>query len=78
MSMPFFSLYAKYQTEILNKQVERAKKIIANPSSYKKTSINDVKRFIKNIAYDEDGTVIDNSKLLFDEELLAKEKEFIG
>ena len=71
-------LYAKYQNEILNKQVERAKKIIANPNSYKKASINDAKRFIKNISYDEDGTIINNSKLLFDEELLAKEKEFIG
>lgn len=71
-------LYAKYQTEILNKQVERAKKIIANPNSYKKGSMNDVKRFIKNLSFDSNGEIITNSKLLFDEELLAKEKQFIG
>lgn len=70
--------YAAYQQEILDKQIERAKKIIAHPASYKKSSINDVKRFIKNISFTKDGEIAECNKLSFDEEIYKKEQQFIG
>ncbi len=61
--------YAEYQRNIREKQVSRVKAIIANPSKYNKSSSNDVKRFIKNIAFDKDGEIC-KSNLYFDESIL--------
>lgn len=69
--------YAEYQRNIREKQVSRAKAIIANPSRYNKGSANDVKRFIKNIAFDKDGEIC-KSNLYFDESILKEEEKYDG
>ena len=46
----FSPKYAKYQKEIRDAQIDRAKKLIAHPSKFDKYSSQDCKRFIKNIA----------------------------
>ena len=69
--------YATYQKQIREKQIARAKAIIANPSRYNKGNVNDVKRFIKNIAFDKNGEIC-KSNLLFDEELVNEEAKYDG
>ena len=69
--------YAAYQRSIREKQIARAKAIIANPSRYNKGNVNDVKRFIKNIAFDKNGEIC-KSNLLFDEELVNEEAKYDG
>ena len=69
--------YATYQKQIREKQIARAKAIIANPSRYSKGNVNDVKRFIKNIAFDKNGEIC-KSNLLFDEELVNEEAKYDG
>lgn len=69
--------YAAYQRNIREKQIARAKAIIANPSRYNKGSANDVKRFIKNIAFDKNGEIC-KTNLFFDEDLLKEEEKYDG
>lgn len=69
--------YAAYQKSIRTKQIERAMEIIANPSRYNKGNANDVKRFIKNIAFDKNGEICE-SNLLFDEALVREEEKYDG
>lgn len=69
--------YALYQKSIREKQVSRAKAIIASPGKYNKGSANDVKRFIKNIAFDKDGQIC-KSNLIFDENLVNEEAKYDG
>lgn len=69
--------YAVYQRSVREKQISRAKAIIANPSRYNKGSANDVKRFIKNIAFDKNGEICE-SNLLFDEDLVKQEAKYDG
>lgn len=69
--------YAIYEKKIRNEQIERAKKLIANPSKFNKVNSNDCRRFVKGISFNENGEII-NSKLSFDEELANKEAEFDG
>ena len=69
--------YAAYQRQIREKQITRAKAIIANPSRYNKGNANDVKRFIKNIAFDKNGEIC-KSNLLFDEDLVNEEAKYDG
>ena len=69
--------YAAYQRNTREKQIARAKAIIANPSRYNKGSANDVKRFIKNIAFDKNGEIC-KTNLFFDEDLLKEEEKYDG
>lgn len=69
--------YASYQRGVREKQIARAKAIIANPSRYNKGNANDVKRFIKNIAFDKNGEIC-KANLLFDESLVKEEEKYDG
>ena len=69
--------YAMYEKNIRNEQIARAKKLIANPSKFNKVNSNDCRRFVKGIAFDENGEII-STKLTFDEELANKEAEYDG
>lgn len=51
-------VYARYQRQIRERQVERAVKIIASPSRYDRFSSTDCKRFIENIRYDKNGEIV--------------------
>lgn len=69
--------YALYEKKIRSEQIERAKKLIANPSKFNKVNSNDCRRFVKGISFNEDGEII-NTKLSFDEELANKEAQYDG
>lgn len=70
--------YASYQREIREKQIARAKALIANPSKFNKINSQDCKRFIKNISYDNNGEVITKHTLSYDESIAKEEERYDG
>ncbi len=70
--------YKIYQQRIRKEQFERAKKLIESKTKFHKTNANDCKRFIKNVAYDKEGQVVDETVLILDEELYKEESKFDG
>ena len=70
-------LYAAYQISIREKQIERAMKLIKNPSLFNKSSSTDFKRFIKNIHFNKDGEVIKNN-IYLDKDLINQESQYDG
>lgn len=74
----FSKKYKMYQQRIRLEQFERAKKLIESKSKFNKTNINDCKRFIKNMSFDKNGELIDNTVLELDIELFNKESKFDG
>jgi len=74
----FSQEYADYQKNIREQQIKRAKEIINNPTRFNKVNAQDCKRFIKNISFDEEGQVIDKSKLIYDESIALEEEKYDG
>ncbi len=74
----FSKKYKIYQQRIRLEQFERAKKLIESKSKFHKTNVNDCKRFIKNMSFDKDGELIDNTILELDIDLFNKESKFDG
>lgn len=70
-------VYARYQKQIRDNQVERAQKIIASPSKYDKFTSTDCKRFIENIRYDKNGEIIAN-KLSLLQSAIDEEAKYDG
>ncbi len=73
----YSALYAAYQRSIREKQIERAMKLIKNPSLFDKHSSTDFKRFIKNIRFNKDGEIIKNN-IYLDEDLINQEAQYDG
>ena len=70
--------YKIYQQRIRLEQFERAKKIIESKTTFHKTYVNDCKRFIKNMKFDKDGELINQSILELDIDLFNEESKFDG
>ena len=70
--------YAKYQKDIRDAQIERAKKLISSPSKFDKYSSQDCKRFIKNIAFDSKTAEIIARDLSLDIDAINEEAKFDG
>ncbi len=70
--------YKRYQQRIRREQFERAKRLIESKTKFHKTNANDCKRFIKNVAYDKEGQVVDETVLVLDVELYKEESKFDG
>lgn len=70
--------YKTYQQTIRNRQIERAKKYIQNPSSVDKKSPTDAKRFIKKIPFTNDGEIAGNAMYEIDEKAIADEARYDG
>lgn len=70
-----YSDKAKYERE---KIIERAKQIIANPANYLKATVGDAANYIKEIKYDNNGVIIENSDLSLDLDAIKKAEELDG
>ena len=70
--------YRDYQRTVRERQVDRAKKIIARPSSMKKKKQNDPKRFVTQEHCTADGEAAGNTITFLDETLIADEEKFDG
>ncbi len=70
--------YKRYQQRIRREQFERAKKLIESKTKFHKTNANDCKRFIKNMSFNKDGELVDETILVLDEELYKEESKFDG
>lgn len=70
--------YAAYQKAVRNSQVERAQKLINNPSSISRNRQNDPKRFIKSTSVTKDGEVADKRVLALNQSAIDSESAFDG
>ncbi len=66
---------AKYER---SKIIEKAKQIIANPSSYLKSTIGEAASYIKEIKYNDDGEIIRTTDLCLNTEAIKKAEELDG
>lgn len=74
-----FSLkYRIYQQTIRNRQVERAAGYISEPSSLKKRSQNDARRFVMKTSLTKDGEVAQKVLYDLDEAAIAREAQYDG
>lgn len=74
-----FSLkYKKYQQNIRERQIERARNLVAKPSSLKKNKTNDPKRFIDQSYCTADGEVANHTLTSLNEEQIATEEKYDG
>lgn len=75
----FSKKYYLYKKQIIERQIEAAKKIIQNNKNETiRKGPNDVTRFIKNLKCDKDGVIIDTQKTIIDESKIADELRFCG
>lgn len=70
--------YAKYQKRIRDEQLERAKKLINDPSRFNKVNSNDCRRFVKGISYTEQGEIATSNKLSIDYDVYKEESKYDG
>lgn len=70
--------YRNYQRIIRNRQVERAKKLLENPSSLSKKNANDPKRFIDQGHCTADGEVANKTITVLNEDQINNEARFDG
>lgn len=70
--------YAAYQKNVRASQIERAQKLISNPSSLDKNRQNDPKRFIKSASVTKDGEIADNKVLALNQSAIDNEAMFDG
>ena len=74
-----FSLkYKRYQQTIRTRQLERAKKLVANPSKLNTKHANDPKRLVKQNHCTGDGEVADKTQTCIDEAQVALEEKYDG
>lgn len=71
-------VYARYQTAIRNKQVERALKKIERPNAIIKPRQNDPKRFIEARHVTEDGEIAEKTQATLNREHIDKEAMYDG
>lgn len=70
--------YATYQKAVRTSQIERAQKLINNPSSASRNRQNDPKRFIKSTSFTNDGEVADKKVLTLNQSAIELESAFDG
>lgn len=70
--------YASYQRSIRNKQIERAKNLISNPSKMSKNRQDDPKRFIKSSSITEDGEIANKKLFALNKAIIEKEEVYDG
>lgn len=70
--------YALYQKKIRTNQIERAQKLIDNPTSFSKNRQNDPKRFIKSSSITNDGEIADKKVFSLNQSAIDKEAIFDG
>ena len=70
--------YKSYQEKIRNKQIERARKLLANPASIDKHTPNDIKRFVKRTSVTKDGEIAEKKVFELAEELIREEAKYDG
>lgn len=70
--------YATYQKNVRNSQIERAQKLINNPSSVDKNRQNDPKRFVKSSSITADGEIADKKVLSLNQSAIDNEAMFDG
>lgn len=74
-----FSLkYKKYQQTIRERQIDRASRLIAKPSSLKKSKTNDPKRFVNQQHCTTDGEVANHTLTSLNEKQIATEEKYDG
>lgn len=78
MIVTYSPKYRAYQKRVRDRQIERAVKIIEKGSIPKKKNANDVKRFIEDIHYTEDGEVADSQTLTLNQEVIDEEERYDG
>ena len=70
--------YAAYQKSLRTTQIERAQKLINNPSSMDKNRQNDPKRFIKYASVTQDGEIADKKVFALNQSAIDNEAMFDG
>ena len=70
--------YKNYQRSVRNRQIERAKKYLKNPSSSDKRSQTDAKRFIKKTPYTNNGEIASKAKYELNEKVIEEEARYDG
>ena len=70
--------YAAYQKNIRASQIQRAQKLIDNPTSVDKNRQNDPKRFVKATAVTGDGEIADKKVLTLNQSVIEEEAMFDG
>ena len=70
--------YRDYMRKIRSRQLERAEKLVNNPSSLKKKQPNDPRRFIRQDHCTSDGEVADKMIPSIDEEVAREEERYDG
>lgn len=70
--------YAAYQKSVRNSQIERAQKLINNPSSVDKNRQNDPKRFVKSASVTADGEIANKKILSLNQSAIEDEAMFDG
>ena len=70
--------YAAYQKNVRNSQIERAQKLINNPSAVDKNRQNDPKRFVKSSSITADGEIADKKVLSLNQSAIDNEAMFDG
>jgi len=74
----YSSKYAAYQRRVRNRQVERAQKIISNPTEMSRKRQDDPKRFIKTASITQDGEIANKKVIALNKSAIEKEEEFDG
>ena len=70
--------YAEYQKTIRNRQIERAQKLINNPTKFSKNRQDDPKRFIKASSVTNDGEIANKKVFSLNTTAIEKEQEYDG
>ena len=70
--------YAAYQRSIRNRQIERAKNLINNPSKISKNRQDDPKRFIKSSSITDDGEIANKKVFTLNKATIEKEEVYDG
>lgn len=70
--------YAAYQRSVRNSQIERAQKLINNPSSVSRNRQNDPKRFVKANSVTADGEIADKKVFSLNQDAIVNEAMFDG
>lgn len=70
--------YKKYQETIRERHIERAKRLVDNPSKIKKNKSNDPKRFISQDYATKDGEIADTTLTYLNEDQIANESMYDG
>ena len=74
----YSSKYAAYQKNIRTNQIERAKKLINNPTTISKNRQNDPKRFIKSSSITNDGEIAEKKVFSLNQSAIDNEAMFDG